>query len=65
MTANLQNLPSLLNNPAPALQANAERWEGYLTKILRKDMKPEYDLSLIHILQKSSLLWKPSVAMRW
>ena len=31
MTANLQNLPSLLNNPAPALQANAERWEGYLT----------------------------------
>ena len=40
MTANLQNLPSLLNNPAPALQANAERWEGYLTKILRKDMKP-------------------------
>lgn len=43
MTANLQNLPSLLNNPAPALQANAERWEGYLTKILRKDMKPEYD----------------------
>ena len=43
MTANLQNLPGLLNNPAPALQANAERWEGYLTKILRKDMKPEYD----------------------
>ena len=43
MTAGLQNLPGLLNNPAPALQANAERWEGYLTKILRKDMKPEYD----------------------
>ena len=43
MTANLQNLPGLLNNPTPALQANAERWEGYLTKILRKDMKPEYD----------------------
>ena len=39
----LSHLPSLLNNPAPALQANAERWEGYLTKILRKDMKPEYD----------------------
>ena len=43
MTAGLQNLPGLLNNPTPALQANAERWEGYLTKILRKDMKPEYD----------------------
>jgi len=25
------------------MQANAERWEGYLTKILRTDMKPEYD----------------------
>ena len=25
MTASLQNLPGLLNNPAPALQANAER----------------------------------------
>ena len=35
MTVGLQNLPNLLNN--------AERWEGYLTKILRTDMKPEYD----------------------
>ena len=43
MTAGLQNLPNLLNNPEKALQANAERWEGYLTKILRTDMKPEYD----------------------
>ena len=43
MTAGLQNLPTLLNNPGKALQANVERWEGYLTKILRKDMKPEYD----------------------
>lgn len=43
MIAGLQNLPTLLNNPGKALQANAERWEGYLTKILRKDMKPEYD----------------------
>ena len=41
MTAGLQNIPTLLNNPGKALQANAERWEGYLTKILRKDMKPE------------------------
>ena len=36
MTAGLQNIPTLLNNPGKALQANAERWEGYLTKILRK-----------------------------
>ena len=43
MTAGLQNLPNLLNNPEKALQANAERWERYLTKILRTDMKPEYD----------------------
>lgn len=43
MTAGLQNLPNLLNNTEKALQANAERWEGYLTKILRTDMKPEYD----------------------
>lgn len=43
MTVGLQNLPNLLNNPEKALQANAERWEGYLTKIVRTDMKPEYD----------------------
>lgn len=43
MTAGLQNLPTLLHNPEAALQANAERWEGYLNKILRTDMKPEYD----------------------
>lgn len=43
MTAGLQNLPDLLNNPNTALKANAERWESYLTKILRTDMTPEYD----------------------
>ena len=37
MTAGLQNLPGLLNNPAPALQANAERWEGYLTNYQQPD----------------------------
>ena len=39
MTVGLQNLPNLLNNPEKALQANAERWEGYLTKILRIAVK--------------------------
>ncbi|ADV42528.1 MGH1-like glycoside hydrolase domain-containing protein [Bacteroides helcogenes] len=43
MTARLQNISNLLNHPGKALQANAKRWEGYLTKILRTDMKPEYD----------------------
>lgn len=43
MTAGLQNLPDLLNDPNIALKANAERWESYLTKILRTDMTPEYD----------------------
>lgn len=43
MTAGLQNLPDLLNDPSTALKANAERWESYLTKILRTDMTPEYD----------------------
>ncbi len=43
MTVGLQNLPALLNNPENALQANAERWEGYFSKVLRTDMKPEYD----------------------
>ena len=32
-----------LNDPTTELQANAERWEGYLTKVLRNDMKHEYD----------------------
>lgn len=43
MTAGIQNLSALLNNPTDALRANSQRWEGYLTKILRTDMKPEYD----------------------
>lgn len=43
MTAGLQNLPDLLNDPNTALKANDERWESYLTKILRTDMTPEYD----------------------
>lgn len=43
MAAGRQNLPALLNHPEGALQINADRWEGYLAKILRTDMKPEYD----------------------
>ena len=38
-----QRVQSLLHNPSQELQANADRWNGYLQKILRTDMKPEYD----------------------
>ena len=43
LSAGLQKAQLALSNPQEGLQANKERWEGYLTKILRKDMKPEYD----------------------
>lgn len=43
LTAGIQNITALLNNPDEALRANSDRWEGYLKKILRTDMKPEYD----------------------
>lgn len=38
-----QRIQSLLHNPSSALQANEERWNGYLQKVLRRDMKPSYD----------------------
>lgn len=34
---------ALLQNTEQALQNNAQRWQTYLQKILRKDMKHEYD----------------------
>jgi len=43
LSAGLQKTQLALSNPQEGLKANKERWEGYLTKILRKDMKPEYD----------------------
>lgn len=43
LSAGLQKAQLALNNPDKGLKANKERWEGYLNKILRKDMKPEYD----------------------
>ena len=38
-----QKAISLLNNPEPAIKKNNDRWEGYLSKILRTDMKHEYN----------------------
>lgn len=43
MIAGLQNVTNLLNDPSKGLQANSKRWEDYLDKVLRTDMKPEYD----------------------
>ena len=43
LSAGLQKAQLALSNPQEELKANKERWEGYLAKILRKDMKPEYD----------------------
>lgn len=43
LSAGLQKAQLALSNPQEGLKANKERWEGYLTKILRKDMKPEYN----------------------
>ena len=43
LSAGLQKAQLALSNPQEGLKANKERWEGYLTKILRKDMNPEYD----------------------
>lgn len=33
----------MLDKPESAVAANLERWNGYLDKVLRDDMKPEYD----------------------
>lgn len=48
--ASAKELPSgtektldMLTDPRVSIKQNAERWEGYLSKILRDDMKPEYD----------------------
>lgn len=38
-----QRVTALLNNPEQAIYENNERWERYLSKIIRNDMKPEYN----------------------
>lgn len=34
---------SMLANPQPSLNANEERWNGYLRKVIRQDMPHEYN----------------------
>ncbi len=43
LASGTQRSIALLQNPQPALTANAERWQEYLQKILRNDLKHEYD----------------------
>lgn len=43
LSAGQQKAQLALSDPQKELKKNKERWEGYLTKILRTDMKPEYD----------------------
>lgn len=43
LASGTQRSIALLQNPQPALTASAERWQGYLQKVLRKDLKHEYD----------------------
>lgn len=43
LASGAQKSVALLQNPQPELAANAKRWEEYLQKVLRKDMKHEYD----------------------
>lgn len=43
ITANMQSLIEIVNNPSQSLKNNEKRWNGYLSDVLRDDMKPEYD----------------------
>lgn len=43
LSAGLQKAQLALSTPQAGLTTNRARWEGYLAKILRRDMKPEYD----------------------
>ena len=43
LEAGLTALTHLLSDPSQALQANADRWQGYLSKVLRDDLDPAYD----------------------
>lgn len=43
LSAGLQKNMQLLNDAGKSLAQNSERWNDYLNKVLRDDMKPEYD----------------------
>lgn len=43
LTAGLEMIRLELDDPRPGIASHKDRWEGYLQKVLRKDMKSEYD----------------------
>ncbi len=43
LAAGLQKSLAILNNSDKKLLANEERWNGYLSKVLRNDMQPAYN----------------------
>jgi putative isomerase len=39
----MQNIPNIMNNIDVAIKSNSDRWNGYINKIIRPDMRAEYD----------------------
>ncbi|MBQ8888602.1 MAG: glycoside hydrolase [Bacteroidaceae bacterium] len=53
-----QKALTIINNPSKFLYENQKRWESYLTKILRSDMKPEYDRIAVKAIVTLISNWK-------
>lgn len=53
-----QKVPTIIEKPSKYLQANQERWEGYLKKTIRQDMKPEYDRIAVKAIVTLISNWK-------
>ena len=53
-----QKVPAILDHPNKYLTDNLIRWEGYFNKILRQDMKPEYDRIAVKAIVTLISNWK-------
>lgn len=58
LLAGKEKAPFIISKPEPYLEDNRLRWEGYLSKILRKDMKPEYDRIAVKAVTTLISNWK-------
>lgn len=58
LMAGQQKVPAVLEKPNEYLWKNQQRWEGYLQKILREDMKPEYDRIAVKAIVTLISNWK-------
>ncbi len=58
LLAGMQKTPCILQTPDKHIQRNAQRWEGYLKKILRTDMKPAYDRIAVKAIVTLISNWK-------